>query len=410
MAYSGIDVSEFQGDINWSGVKAAGIQFAIIRAGFGSFPQGRKDRKFDQNMKNAEAAGMAVGVYWYSYATTVQLAKQEAENFLSTIRGYRFAYPVYMDFEDDSQRPLTNQQRTQIVETFCSIVEAAGYYTGIYANLYTFQNLLNLSELANYDKWLAQWAATPTYGNEFGGLWQYTSSGLVNGISGRVDMDISYRNYPEIIKQAGLNGYGNNGGSTPDPLPEPPTKYQLHDYVTINGIYTSSDSTEKLKPSITGGTITKILSGHRNPYLLNNGSGWVNDGVIVASDSPTAFHVGEMVTPIRPVSYDGVPLQPDVINKSYPIIQLNGERAVLGAGLNTAFKTNNLKRSQAGVPQVIRVGSTVKIKPGALDYNGTALASFVYDNTYKVIELQGKRAVLSSINTAVNTDNLILVS
>ena len=410
MAYSGIDVSEFQGDINWVKVKAAGIQFAIVRAGFGSFPQGRKDRKFDQNMKNAEAAGVAVGVYWYSYATTIQLAKQEAENFLSTIRGYRFAYPAYMDFEYDSQRPLTNQLRTQIVDTFCSILEAAGYYTGIYANLYTFQNLLNLNALTQYDKWLAEWAAKPTYGNEFGGLWQYTSSGLVNGIRGRVDMDISYRNYPQIIKQAGLNGYGDNGGNVPDPTPEPSTKYQLNEYVTINGIYTSSDSTEKLNPSIPGGTITKILSGHRNPYLLNNGSGWVNDSVIVASNPPAAFHVGDVVSPIRPVSYDGIALQPEVITKSYPIIQLNGDRAVLGAGLNTAFKTSNLKLTQAGTPNVIRVGSTVRIKPGAPDYNGTALASFVYNNTYTVIELQGKRAVLSSINTAVNTDNLILVS
>lgn len=408
MAYSGIDVSEFQGDINWSGVKAAGIQFAIIRAGFGSFPQGRKDRKFDQNMKNAAAAGVAVGVYWYSYATTVQLAKQEAENFLSTIRGYRFAYPAYFDFEDDSQRPLTNQQRTQIVQTFCSAVEAAGYYSGIYANLYTFQNLLNLNELTRYDKWLAEWAAKPTYGNEFGGLWQYTSSGLVNGISGRVDMDISYRDYPTIIKQAGLNGYSNSGGTAPNPNPS--TTYQLNEYVTITGIYSSSDSTTELKPSIPGGTITKILSGHRNPYLLNNGSGWVNDRVIVSSGSAATFHVGDMVTPIRPVSYDGTALIPEVITRSYPIIQLSGDRAVLGDGLNTAFHTSNLKLSQTGTPALIHVGSQVRVKPGAPDYNGTALASFVYNNIYTVTELQGKRAVLSSINTAFNIDNLILAA
>ena len=341
MAYYGIDVSEFQGDIDWVKVKVSGVQFAIIRAGFGSFPQGRKDYKFDQNVKQAKAAGVPFGAYWYSYASNTQYAALEADNFLSTIKGIQFAYPVYFDFEDPSQNWLTNQQRTDIVNTFCSKVEQAGYYVGIYANLYTFQSKLNLNGLVHYDKWLAQWAAQPTYGDDFGGLWQNSNNGSIPGIVGRVDTDVSYRDYPSIIMSAGLNGFG-----TVTPTPPPTTAHKLGEYVSINGIYTTSDSTQKLNPAIPGGTITEILVGHRNPYLLNNGSGWVNDRVITSGSKPA----------------------------------------------------------------VIKVGSIVRIKNGAPDYYGTPLASFVYKNTYRVIELNGKRAVLGGIMTAVNTDNLILIS
>ena len=200
----GIDVSKWQGNIDFKKVKASGIDFVIIRAGVSL----DKDVKFEQNYKNAKAAGMNVGVYFYSYAKTVSEAEKEAKTFLKTIAGKQFEYPVYFDIEDKSQMNLPKKLLTDICIAWCSIIEKAGYYVGIYSNPDWFINRLDTSRLVMYDKWLAHWANKPMWGNEFGGLWQYSCQGRINGISGDVDLDESYRDYPSIIKKAKLNGYG----------------------------------------------------------------------------------------------------------------------------------------------------------------------------------------------------------
>lgn len=207
MSKKGIDVSTWQGDIDWKKVKADGIEFAMLHSSFGKEnPDKQTDNKFWQNYRNAKAAGVPIGAYHYSYATTVEDAKKEADFFLSIVKGCQFEYPIAFDIEDDSQMYLGKDRITDIIMAFCERVQAAGYYVSLYTNLDWISNRIDMSRAKAFDVWLAQWNDKPTYSGNFG-MWQYTSSGSVNGISGNVDMNIAYYDYPSIIKAAGLNGF-----------------------------------------------------------------------------------------------------------------------------------------------------------------------------------------------------------
>lgn len=207
MQRKGIDVSTWQGDIDWNKVKADGIEFAMIRSSFGKEnPDKQTDNKFHQNIKNAKAAGIPVGVYHYSYALSAEDAKKEADFCLSVIKGYQLEYPVAFDIEDASQLNLGKKLITDIIMAFCERVQAAGYYVSLYTNLDWISNRIDMTRAKAFDIWLAQWSSKPTYSGSFG-MWQYTSGGSVSGISGNVDMNIAYYDYPSIIKAAGLNGF-----------------------------------------------------------------------------------------------------------------------------------------------------------------------------------------------------------
>ncbi len=204
----GIDVSRWQGEIDFEAVAAAGIDFVIIRAGYGKDRSpSQVDPYFETNYQNAKAAGLDVGAYWYSYATSVSAAVAEAEYFLDTIAGKQFEYPIYMDYEDSSQESLTTRLRTDMVIAALETLTDAGYYCGLYCNVNWIDNLLYADELTGYDKWLAHYTDFTKYHNEYGGVWQYSQTGTVDGVDGDVDLDYCYRDYPTLIKAAGLNGY-----------------------------------------------------------------------------------------------------------------------------------------------------------------------------------------------------------
>ena len=213
----GMDVSEFQGAIHFDNTKKAGIEFAIARAGYGkavAFPW-QYDNKFQDYYTNAKRAGMPIGAYWYTYATNVVEAEQEAESFLGALKGKTFEMPVFIDVEDASL-PTSKATLTEIVRTFCQYVEDAGYYIGIYASLSWLENRLDMSKLKDFDVWVAQWNDTCDYAGNYG-MWQYTSNGSVNGVpSDRVDLDYAYIDYPSVIKGAGLNGFSKDDGTTGD--------------------------------------------------------------------------------------------------------------------------------------------------------------------------------------------------
>lgn len=206
----GIDVSKWQGDIDWQKVKAAGIEFAILRASYGDgtsrFKNNGRDEKFDRNYQEAKKVGIPIGVYHYCYAKNMNEMKKEAEFFLSIINGKQFEYPIILDLEDNNQQSINKSDLTDMAIAFLEILEKNGYYAMLYANKYWLENKLDYERLKKFDIWLAQWAAKPTWKGSFG-IWQYTSDGNVNGITGRVDMNYSYKNYPTIIKNAGLNGF-----------------------------------------------------------------------------------------------------------------------------------------------------------------------------------------------------------
>lgn len=199
--YKGIDVSKHNGAIDWNKVKAAGVQFAMLRAGYGRYDN-QKDEQFEANYAGATAAGIPVGAYHYSYATNAEQAKQEAEVFLGWIKGKTLTYPVAFDIEDAKQANLGTQVISDIIRAFCETVETAGYYVVVYANKDWLTNRIDADCKSRYDIWLAQWTSKPTYSGSYG-IWQYTSDGAVDGISGRVDMNIAYKDYPSIIAGMG---------------------------------------------------------------------------------------------------------------------------------------------------------------------------------------------------------------
>lgn len=204
----GIDVSYAQGDINWWKIaNNPTIDFAMIRA-TATYPHNGKkgiDLKWLENIKGATENNVPIGVYHYSYALTVDEAIKEADHFLDTIKGYKFEYPVVLDFEDGSQTFLKPKQMADICLAWLERVEAAGYYVMLYSMASWLKYNLNDERLAKYDKWVAHVGVQQPMID--GAMWQYTWEGKVDGISTFVDLNHCYKDYPTIIKTAGLNGF-----------------------------------------------------------------------------------------------------------------------------------------------------------------------------------------------------------
>lgn len=254
MSYKGIDVSKWQGKIDWDKVKASGIQFAMLRSSFG-WGEDNKDVRFEENYTNAKKVGMPIGAYHYSYAKTVEEAIKEADLCLSILKGKTFEYPIAFDMEEGSVAALGKEKVSAIADAFCSRMEANGYYVMIYANLNWFQNYFTEAIFKKYDIWLAQWSSKVTL-NRAVGIWQTTSKGRVAGISGNVDMDIAYKNYPSIIKTAGLNGFSSvKKNETAAPKPTAPTKkgYKAGEKVVLKNAKLYSTAYDK--------TVDKAISG-----------------------------------------------------------------------------------------------------------------------------------------------------
>ena len=213
-----IDVSVYQPDIDYAAVKAAGIDGAMIRCGFtgwGSSHSLNKDTKFEAHYAGFIGAGVPVGAYYYSTADSVDFAKKEAEFVQSLLKGKKLAFPVYYDIENNErQGELSKALLTQIAEAFCESMEEAGYFVGVYANTNWFTTKLNHAALSEkYTVWLADYRGADANKTLQRDMWQYTSTGKVNGINGNVDLNECYRDFPAIIKDAGLNGYSKTSGA-----------------------------------------------------------------------------------------------------------------------------------------------------------------------------------------------------
>ena len=197
----GIDVSYWQGVIDWAKVKEAGVDFAILRIGFMGWTSGAliSDSTFARNIAGAKAAGIKVGVYFYDAAITTQEAVEEASMCLELLGGKSLDYPIFIDMEDSGStarnKDLTTEQRTLICQAFCNTIKNSGYKAGIYSSSSYLTSRLNMSSLSNNYVWVANWGvSTPYYSGHYD-LWQYSQSGVINGISGVVDMNISYLGY-----------------------------------------------------------------------------------------------------------------------------------------------------------------------------------------------------------------------
>ena len=203
MAMNGIDVSEWQGTVNWSLVRT---DFCIIRAGYGRYIA-QKDNRFEENYAGCKTNGIPCGAYWYSYAVTPDEAVREAEVCLEAIRGKQFEYPIYFDVEEQRQFALGKSRVSAIIRAFLSTVEKAGYWVGLYISTNPLNLYIEDDIRTRYAVWVAQYGVSaPTYSGIYG-MWQKTSTGSISGISGNVDLDECYVDYPSLIREAGLNGF-----------------------------------------------------------------------------------------------------------------------------------------------------------------------------------------------------------
>lgn len=201
MAYKVIDVSEHQGVINWDAVKG-NVDGVIIRCGYGDNIASQDDKQWKRNADECTRLGIPFGVYIYSYAKSEAQARSEAEHVLRLVKGYRLSYPIYLDLEQAG----TQSGAIARAQIFGDIIEAAGYWCGIYANKNWWENYL--VGLERYTKWVAQYNSQCTYGGSYD-MWQYTSAGSIPGISGNVDMNHCYRDFLKEITG------GSAGPSTP---------------------------------------------------------------------------------------------------------------------------------------------------------------------------------------------------
>ena len=202
-SWNGIDVSVWQGpNIDFKKVKAAGKNFVIIRAGIGT----SVDKYFESNYKKAKAAGMNVGVYWYAKALTEKASLEEAQHALKAISGKQLEYPVYYDIEQKEILAKGKTHCSAIATKFCSYMESNKKFCGIYASKSYFDSYFTDKVKKAYSIWVAQYYTKCTYTGKYH-VWQKSSTGKVNGISGNVDLDISYEDLPSIIKNAHLNGF-----------------------------------------------------------------------------------------------------------------------------------------------------------------------------------------------------------
>lgn len=206
MIYKGVDISKYQGNIDWEKAYKE-IDFAIIRAGCGF----NNDSHAKQNLYDCNRLNIPVGVYWFSYAFSEAEAKREAEMCYNLIKDYKIEYPVYFDFEEISADYATANKVTvnkefvsKIAKAFCNSMENKGYFAGIYSNENMFRffddEVLNL-----YTLWYANWNGENKHKAK---LWQYSNKGKISGVQGVVDLNYCYENFPDIIRKASLNNLG----------------------------------------------------------------------------------------------------------------------------------------------------------------------------------------------------------
>lgn len=349
MAKRGIDISAHQGDINLSALKDQ-IDFVIIRVGYGT--KGTLDAKFRRNADLCIQLGIPFGFYWYSYALNESGAEAEANAFLNAVAPYKdkYSYGCWFDMEDADGYKKRNGMPSNgtlraICAKFCSIVESAGYYVGIYASQSWFNNQLSGDELNRYDKWVAQW---PTSGGKQKGLdtdpnsrtgltlWQFTSDGIFNGYNGRLDSNYAYRDYPSLI--------GNlNEGNVPQPQPSAPTG-------------TTLELAEKVM-------LGEFGDGEARKNALGSRYDEVQDFInYIASAS-----IDTLVAETKAGKYGNGDIRKIVLGSRYNAVQ---------------------DKINAGSVKSINAGSRVRVKQSASKYcTGQTIPGFVKGNIYSVIQV-----------------------
>lgn len=404
MAYKGIDISEWQGKIDWDKVKKAGIKFAIIRVGYGSDYTSQDDSYAKRNMDECERIGMPYGVYLFSYANTLAKAKSEAAHTLRLIKGRKLQMGVWYDIEDsNTSGSVSKSKLSEFINAYCSAIKAGGFdYVGVYANLNWLTNKIEDSIEDKYPIWVAQYNSTCNYKKDYD-MWQYTSGGSVSGVSGRCDMNYYYKEIKdtEPSKPSGdksvseladevIAGKWGNGDERKEKLEKAGYDYDAVQAEVNRKLNASSSkkSVEELAKEVLEG---KWGNGtERRKKLENAGYDYeavqekVNE-LAGASNKKSISEIADEVIAGKWGNGSEREKKLEAAGYDYEAIQ---EKVNEKLGATTKKETSFEK------------GDKVKIKKGAKDYNGTTLASSVYSRTYDVIEVKGDRIVVG-IGSAV---------
>jgi GH25 family lysozyme M1 (1,4-beta-N-acetylmuramidase) len=310
-----IDVSCWQVGVDYNKVKNSGINVVLIRAGFGR-EASQKDSQFENHYRGAKAAGLKIGVYWYSYADSISDAVNEANACLACLNGRKLDLPVYYDLEEPWQQSFGRATLTTIAEKFCDTIKKHGYRAGVYANAYWFSQCLNYSTLRNkYSIWLAQWASSHSIKCD---IWQYSESGGVNGVSGNVDMNIIEN--PSIID-----------GSDTIPTTDIPDTATVQRW--LNKVYNSGlvvDNIYGVK------TRTAIIKGLQNVLNVKYHANLVVDGIFGRATKAA-------VRPLQRGAYGGYPsiLQAFLICRGYDTGGFDGDFGIKTEAAVKKFQTDN---------------------------------------------------------------------
>ncbi|HJD02259.1 MAG TPA: LysM peptidoglycan-binding domain-containing protein [Candidatus Mediterraneibacter excrementavium] len=275
MSIKGLDVSRFQGEVDWERVKAAGYQFAMLRAGYGD---DSVDGQFRRNASECNRLGLPIGAYWFCYAASPENAAQEADSCIRTVSGYRLDYPVCYDIEQASADYVEKQGVSftpalaqSLVKSFCDRIEAQGYFAMFYSNRSFYDTYLGAALAGRYAFWYARY--TDTFDGTDCGIWQYTSTGSVPGISGNVDLDLAYVDYPSVIRRAGLNHLDGTAPVPPSPAPQYIT-YVIQPGDTLSGIAQRFSTSVRTLAELNGiSDPDKIYAGNTIRVPENGSSG-----------------------------------------------------------------------------------------------------------------------------------------
>ena len=341
MAKRGIDISAHQGDIDLSALKSQ-IDFVIIRVGYGT--QGTIDTKFKRNADLCKKLGIPVGFYWYSYALNVEGAKNEAQAMINAITPYKdiTKFGVWFDMEDaDGYKKKngmpSNQTLRQMCAAFCEMTENAGFYSGIYASESWLKNQLSGSELNRFDKWVAQWpvsggkqTALVTSADKRSDvhLWQFTSAGRFSGYNGNLDTNYAY-----------LDVFPNPGQATapaePAPAPAPEPAKKSNEEIAKEVIAGKWGNGEDRKTKLT-----------KAGYDYNAIQDIVNKTLTPATPAPAKITKGSRVKFTGTKSYSGIRLASWTKNSIFDVIEVSGDRVVIGKGTAVTAAVN-MKDCQA---------------------------------------------------------------
>ena len=418
MKIKGIDISRAQEKFNFEAAKASGVEFIIIRAGIGT----DKDTYFDRNVSECKRLKIPYGFYWYFKALDGQSFEKELNACVSVVKNEKPSYPVFFDMEEQSQiTALTTQQRTDMAVTFCNTIKELGLLYGIYANPSWMENYFDKGRLlGKYDIWLANWTYNPDIPSKYDYnqvMWQWG----IEKIDGKdVDANLCYKEY-KIVEQEEEKKDNSKVPNIVFPfgvgdtvmVKEGSTDYNggaLADWVYEARFEVMEISGDRVVIGIDGAVTAAVAA--INLYIpkstppVKTSKIKVGDKVTV-QEGATDIYGNKLAAWVYDYTFDVL-----AVNNNNITIGINNEiTAVIEKTKISLANTKGNDKKQTNTNAVIKKGAIVKIKVNSKDYNGSSLASWVYNAQFEVMEIKNDRVVIGidgAVTAAMNVKDLIV--